>query len=86
LDQQRSGEILGKEKTIKTINETTWKQLFKRALCIFFFCGHKPIKVVGQPCQVCSRCGETFWNVARVIHKHKRLRHNVYGKSFFKKQ
>ena len=59
-------------------------QIFKRAACMFFFIGHKTLKVEGTGAVVCKRCGETFWNKARLLKIGKKKSHNKYGKNFFK--
>lgn len=62
----------------------TWKALFKRALCIFFYCGHDN-KASNEHSFVvtCQRCGENFWNKEKIIHKHRKIRHNIRGKRFY---
>lgn len=63
------------------MNEKSWKQIFKQLICYYFFIGHK-LRDHG-PHKECVRCGEKFFNAQTVFHKHKRLRHNKWGKKYF---
>lgn len=68
------------------MNDKTWKQLFIKALCTLFLGGHKTSPSPHNSNAItCDRCGETFWNKAGVIHKHKKLRKNKWRTKFLKK-
>jgi len=64
------------------MKEKSWKQIFKKLLCYYFFVGHKT-RDLNNGHKECIRCGEKFFNTAKVVHKHKRLRHNKWGEKYF---
>lgn len=57
-------------------------KLFKKLLCLYFYCGHDLIGKDGET-KTCRRCGEKFHPVAKLIQEATKARKGFGRKRYF---